>query len=62
MYDIINGFYLETGYGFNPHTSTVTEIKKIDEFSRLVMGAMVYRGEWEDCIKYAKTHENPLNK
>lgn len=61
MNGIVNGFYLETGYGFDPHNSTVTEIKSINKYGMCVMGAMVFRGEWKDCVKYAETHTSPLN-
>lgn len=52
----VNGYYIETGYGFNVERSTVNKIEGVDEFGRIIMGAMVFRGEWDDCIEYAKTH------
>lgn len=60
MSTIINGYYIETGYGFNPSTSTVVEIKSVDKFGRCIFGACVYRGEWDDCKEYARTHDNPM--
>ena len=39
----------------------VTEIKSVNKYGMCVMGAMVFRGEWKDCVKYAETHTSPLN-
>lgn len=60
MSTIINGYYIETGYGFDTATSTVVEIIDVDQFGRLVCGACVFIGEWEDCKEYARTHVNPM--
>lgn len=56
MSAVINGYYLETGYGFNPSKSTVNRIDGVDEYGRIEMGEMVFRGEWEECVRYAETH------
>lgn len=56
MTGIVNGYYLETGYGFNVETSTVVEIKGVDEFGRIIFGACVFRGHWNECKEYAMTH------
>lgn len=56
MYKIINNFYIETGYGFNLATSTVTTIVEVDAYGRCVFGKCVFMGDWNDCIKYANTH------
>lgn len=46
--------YVETGYGFNPNNSTVNEVKGIDSYNRLIMGAMVFRGTWEECMEFVE--------
>lgn len=56
MSTIINGYYIETGYGFNTATSTVLKIDGVDEYGRIVFGGCVFIGEWEDCKEYARTH------
>ena len=56
MYTIINNFYIETGYGFNPAKSTVTEIVGVDEFNRCIFGKCVFIGDWNECKAYAQTH------
>ena len=52
MSEWIGNCYLETGYGFNPDTSTVIQYEFED--GRAVNGKCVFRGKWEDCVKYAK--------
>ena len=56
MSTIINGYYIETGYGFNTATSTVLKIDGVDEYGRIIFGGCVFSGEWEDCKEYARTH------
>ena len=56
MTTTINGYYIETGYNFDTRTSTVTEIKGADKYGRIVFGACVYIGNWNDCEEYARTH------
>lgn len=46
--------YVETGYGFNPNNSTVNEVKGIDSYNRLIMGAMVFRGTWKECMEFVE--------
>ena len=62
MSTIINGYYIETGYGFNTATSTCVEITGVDEFGRCIFGSCVYMGEYEDCKEYARTHDNPMER
>ena len=56
MSTVINGYYIETGYGFNTATSTVTEIKGVDKYGRITFGSCVFTGNWDDCESYAMTH------
>lgn len=56
MSTIINDYYIESGYGFNLATSTVCEIKGVDEFGRIIFGECVFIGEWAECEEYARTH------
>lgn len=56
MYTIINNYYIETGYGFNPAKSTVTKIIGVDEFNRCIFGGCVFIGDWNECKEYAQTH------
>lgn len=52
----IDNYYIETGYGFNPNTSTVIRYE-FDENGRPTNGKCVFRGKWEDCINYATVKE-----
>lgn len=56
MNGVVNGYYLETGYGFDVNNSTVTTIDHINEFNQIICGEMVFRGTWNECVKYANTH------
>ena len=56
MSTTINGYYIETGYGFDMKHSTVTEVKGSDKFNRLLLGAVVFQGTWNECEEYARTH------
>lgn len=52
----IGNYYIETGYGFDTANATVTEVKGTDAYGRAIMGACVFTGTWDECVKYAKTH------
>ena len=56
MSTIINGYYIETGYGFDINHSTVTEVKGSDKYNRIKFGECVFQGTWSECEEYARTH------
>ena len=58
MNDIINGFYIETGYGFSTEKSNVYSIGYVDEYGRLMDMKHAFSGTWDECIKFAFANKN----
>lgn len=46
-------YVIETGYGFNPATSTVRCYHRV-EFGMLMDGECIYMGDWDDCIAFVE--------